>query len=57
VRITAETTPDVTKQPEVMKAAADAGELLGQRLREGHDRSAITLKIQKVMMDKFQGSA
>jgi multimeric flavodoxin WrbA len=57
VKITVETTPDVTRQPEVMKAAADAGKLLGQRLREGHDRSEVTLKMQKVMMDKFQGSA
>jgi hypothetical protein len=57
VKITPETTPDVTKQPELMKAAVDAGILLGRRLREGHDRSVVTLKMQKVMMDKFQGSA
>jgi len=57
VKITSETTPDVTKQPEVMKSAVDAGKLLGQRLREGHDRARVTLKMQKVMMDKFAGSA
>ncbi len=56
VKITAETTPDVTRQPEVMKAAVDAGKLLGQRLWEGHDRSAVTLEMQKVMMNKFQGA-
>ena len=57
VKITPETTPDVTKQPELMKSAVDAGMLLGRRLREGHDRAVVTLKMQKVMMDKFQGSA
>jgi multimeric flavodoxin WrbA len=57
VKITPETTPDVTKQPELMKAAVDAGMLLGRRLREGHDRALVALKMQQVMMDKFQGSA
>jgi multimeric flavodoxin WrbA len=56
VKITPETTPDVTRQSEVMKSAVDAGELLGRRLREGHDRATVTLKMQKVMMDKFQGA-
>jgi len=56
LKLTPESTPDVTKQPGVMKAAVDAGKLLGRRLREGHDRSVVTLKMQKVMMDKFQGA-
>ena len=56
VKITPEMTPDVTRQPDVMAAAASAGELLGRRLREGHDRAVVTQKMQKIMMDKFQGS-
>ncbi|MHC1745327.1 MAG: flavodoxin family protein [Syntrophobacteraceae bacterium] len=56
VAITPDSTPDVTRQPDAMRSASAAGELLGQRLREGHDRSAVTLKMQKVMMDKFQGA-
>lgn len=34
--------PRVTKQPEVMKAADAAGKQLGERLRNGHDRKAVT---------------
>jgi multimeric flavodoxin WrbA len=56
VKITPESTPDVRKQPALMASAGDAGALLGRRLREGHDRAAVTLKMQKVMMDKFQGA-
>jgi hypothetical protein len=56
LKITPDMVPDVTKQPEVMKAAADAGAMLGKRLREGHDRNAVTLKIQQAMMEKFKGS-
>jgi multimeric flavodoxin WrbA len=54
VKITPDSIPDVTRQPEVMKAAVDAGKLLGRRLREGHDRAAVTLKMQQVMMARFQ---
>jgi multimeric flavodoxin WrbA len=56
VRITPETTPDVIKLSDVVKAAENAGELLGQRLREGHSRTVVTLKMQKVMMDKYRGT-
>ena len=56
VKLTPETTPDVTKQPELMSAAVDAGIRLGRRLREGHDRTGVALKMQKVMMDSFQGA-
>ena len=52
-KITPETTPGVTKQPELMQAAAEAGKLLGQRLTEGHDRVEVTQRIQKIMMDLF----
>lgn len=57
VKITPEIIPDVTKQPEVMQAAAAAGQLLGERLRQGHDREAVTLKMQHKMMELFKGSA
>jgi multimeric flavodoxin WrbA len=57
VKITPATVPDVTTQAAVMQAAIDAGKLLGQRLREGHDRTRVTLKMQRVMMDQFQASA
>lgn len=56
LKITPDMVPDVTKQPEVMKAAAEAGTTLGKRLREGHDRSAVTLKMQQAMMEKFKSS-
>ncbi len=57
VKISEEIIPDVSKQPEVMQAAVKAGENLGQRLREGHDRILVTQKMQAVMMEKFKGSA
>lgn len=57
VKITPENTPDVSRQSEVMKAAADAGQLLGQRLRRGHDRLEVTQKMQHRMMELFKGSA
>ena len=47
---------DVTEQPEVMQAAEEAGKLLGQRLRQGHDRMQVTQKMQTVMMEKFKGA-
>jgi hypothetical protein len=56
VKITPETTPDVLKLADVMKAAVDAGKLLGQRLRQGHNRKDVTLKMQKVMMSKFRST-
>lgn len=57
VKITPEMIPDVTKQPEVMAAAADAGRLLGKRLTEGHDRKAVTRNMQRKMMEMLQASA
>jgi len=56
VKITSEIIPDVTRQPEVMKAAAAAGKLLGKRLSEGHDRSQVTQKMMEKMMEKFKSS-
>ena len=57
VKITPEMIPDVTKQPEVMQAAQDAGRLLGERLRQGVDRQAVTQKMMQAMMEKFKSSA
>jgi multimeric flavodoxin WrbA len=57
VKITPATIPDVTRQAAVIQAAIDAGKLLGHRLREGHDRTQVTLRMQRVMMDQFQASA
>jgi hypothetical protein len=56
VKITADMVPDVTKQPEVMKAAENAGKLLGQRLGEGHDRIKVTQKMQQQFMEMLEGS-
>jgi multimeric flavodoxin WrbA len=55
-KITDENTPCVTKQPDLMKTAADAGKLLGQRLTTGHDRAAVTQNVQKTMMERFASS-
>jgi multimeric flavodoxin WrbA len=56
VKITPEMIPDVAKQPEVMQAAAAAGKLLGDRLRAGVDRQAVTQKMMQAMMEKFKSS-
>jgi multimeric flavodoxin WrbA len=50
VKITPEMIPDVTKQPDVMQAAVDAGRLLGRRLGQGHDRAAVTEQMQAMLM-------
>ena len=51
VKITDAMIPDVTKQPETMAAAAEAGRLLGHRLRNGHDRAVVTARMQKLMAE------
>lgn len=56
VKITEEIIPQVTKQPEVMEAAVAAGKALGHRLRNGHDRLAVTQKMQQTLMKKFAES-
>jgi len=56
VKITEDMIPDVTKQPELIAAARQAGELLGRRLSNGHDRGKVTEKMQKIMMEKFKSS-
>ena len=45
--------PDVEKQPDVMKAAADAGKLLGHRLGDGHDRAKVTNDVKEKLMAEF----
>lgn len=56
VKITEDIIPDVKKQPKVMAAAVEAGKLLGERLRNNHDRSVVTQNIQAKMMRMFQGA-
>ena len=55
-RITEDMIPDVKKQAAVMAAAADAGKELGRRLRENHDRAAVTAAMQEKMMAMFDGA-
>jgi multimeric flavodoxin WrbA len=57
VKITPDMIPDVSKQADVMQAAADAGKLLGKRLSEGHDRSEVTMRMQEKMMSALEESA
>ena len=56
VKITEDMIPDVSKQPETMASAADAGKLLGQRLRDGNDRMAVTQKMQQKVMAMFESA-
>lgn len=56
VKITPEMIPDVAKQPATMAAAAEAGRLLGERLKHDHDRAAVTRKMQAKMMALFEGA-
>jgi multimeric flavodoxin WrbA len=57
VKIEPEDIPDVSKQPKVIQAAAQAGELLGARLKGGHDRKAVTRRMQQKLMAMFGSSA
>jgi multimeric flavodoxin WrbA len=57
VNITDDIIPDVAKQPKVMDAAVKAGQLLGERLRNGHDRARVTERVQEKMMAMFESSA
>lgn len=57
VKITPETIPDVTKQPQVMAAAVAAGRLLGDRLRKGEERMAVAQRMMRAMQEKFKSSA
>ena len=57
VKITPDMIPDVTGQPNVMQAAAEAGRLLGLRLHQGHDRMVVTQMMQAKLMAMFGESA
>ncbi len=50
VKVTPETIPSVSKQPEVMAAAVAAGKELGHRLCHNHDRMKVTRAMQKRLM-------
>ena len=56
-KISQDMVPNVTKQPEVMQAAEDAGRLLGQRLGKGYDRMQVTQKMRQKFMDMLGSSA
>jgi len=55
-KITEDMIPQVHKQPDVMAAAAEAGRMLGERLRNSHDRKTVTEKMQQALMQKFSES-
>jgi multimeric flavodoxin WrbA len=55
-KITEDIIPRVEKQPDVMKAAQDAGKELARRLTQGHDRAAVTKKMQEQMMERYKES-
>jgi hypothetical protein len=57
VKITEDVIPDVTKQPDVMQAAAEAGILLARRLTEGHNRAKVTQAVQQKMMEMMKSTA
>ena len=57
VKIAPDMIPDVAKQPKVMATAVEAGKLLGRRLTNGHDRTAVTQRMQAKMMAMFESSA
>jgi len=50
VKIIPDMIPSISKQPQVLKAAAEAGKLLGDRLRAGNNKKLTAKKIQDRMM-------
>jgi multimeric flavodoxin WrbA len=63
IKITPDMIPDVTKQPDVIKAAEEAGKTLAALLTGGHDREKVTADMQAKMggrkaemMEKLQHS-
>lgn len=55
VKITEEMVPDISKQPDVLAAATEAGRLLADRLNH-HSRREVTRKMQEAMAEKFKNS-
>ena len=56
VKITEDMIPDISKQPDVMQQAKEAGKLLAKRLTSGHDRQEVTKKMLQFMKEKFKES-
>jgi multimeric flavodoxin WrbA len=54
VKITEELIPDITKQPELIASAKQAGRLLKHRLTGNYDSWEVVEKLQKTMMQKFR---
>jgi len=44
------------KQADVIQADVDAGKLLGDCLKNGHDRKEVTQRIQQKMMEAFKSA-
>jgi multimeric flavodoxin WrbA len=55
-KIVEENIPDVMKQADVMQSAVEAGKLLGQRLKEDHNRKEVTLRVQQKMMEMMKSA-
>jgi multimeric flavodoxin WrbA len=55
VKITEDMIPNISKQPQVLKAAEQAGQELAKRLAS-HNRNDVTKKMQKIMMEHFKNS-
>ncbi len=53
VKITEDMIPDISKQPQVLKTAEQAGKELAKRLAS-HNKDQVTKKMQKIMMEKFK---
>ncbi|PLX39826.1 MAG: flavodoxin family protein [Deltaproteobacteria bacterium] len=53
VKITAENTPSVAKNPALMEEAKNAGVALAARLMDNHDRRAVTERMQATLMAEF----
>ncbi len=56
VKITPDMVPDVARQPDVIKAAEEAGKTLAARLTGDHNREKVTANVQAKMMEKMQHS-
>jgi multimeric flavodoxin WrbA len=56
VKITPEIIPDIKKQEDVMASAANAGKLLGERLKNNHDRMKVAMRVKEKMMSMFEES-
>ena len=47
--------PFVREQPGIMQAAVKIGEILGRRFKERHDPKGVAVKMQAIMVEKFEG--